>query len=83
MTIKYIDETREIRTIHKLLIYGAYIDLQDENKMTATEYVEHIEDDDLREQCVSLINDVAFKNNGLFPCVNRCKKVNRSLKKVR
>eukprot|EP00347_Sterkiella_histriomuscorum_P015541 403356641 len=83
MTIKYIDETREIRTIHKLLIYGAFIDTLDENKMTPTDYVEHIEDEELRDQCITLINDVAFKSNGLFPCFKRCRRVNRSLKIVR
>lgn len=49
MTIKYLDETKEIRTIHKLLIYGAFIDSKDENGNTPTDYVESIEDEDLRE----------------------------------
>lgn len=61
MTIKYLDETKEIRTIHKLLIYGAFIDIKDSNGHTPPDYVELIEDEDIREQCVQLINDVAYK----------------------
>jgi ankyrin repeat protein len=28
LAIKYMDETREVRSIHKLLIYGASVDIQ-------------------------------------------------------
>jgi len=43
---------KEVRTIHKLLIYGAQLEINDAYDNKTYEYLNSIEDDDLKEQAM-------------------------------
>ena len=68
-----MDETREVRSIHKLMLYGADPYIMDNHDCSAVDYLEGIEDDSIRQQCYDLFNDVRTKKNGLFPSIQCCR----------
>ncbi|CDW91601.1 dhhc zinc finger domain containing protein [Stylonychia lemnae] len=72
MAIRYLDETREIRCIHKMLQYGASLDVKDLDDLEPKDYIENIEDEDLQMQCQDLIVTEQNKSNGLFPWLTVC-----------
>jgi hypothetical protein len=48
--------------------------------MTPVDYIDQIEDDDLKEEVQALVDELSTKNNGLFPWLTKsCKRKPASL----
>ena len=51
VSLKNMDETREPRIIHKLLIYGSLKNVNNNKGETCESFINQIEDEDLKGQC--------------------------------